>query len=291
MLYISTRTIKLITISSLLISFLLTSCKTIPTAPTTLEIKTLKGHSILNSAEAKKYAIYAMMASNAYQKKDEMFPLSQLGYKSEPVSYFWSGLQYDIIEKEDSDEIIIAYRGTDSIWDNITTNFSIFSTQAELAYFDLTKIINKYKDNNKTIVLVGHSLGGGLAIGMSLREGLTAITFDPSPRKFDGGIFSKPAKRTVIYQQGEILDFLRQLDFIDNAKKIVKDEDYRSTDFKFEDGKCNDPLCKHKMYNLANEILKLAILDSDPKGVKDELDMELEKIYDIIKCKYNTIPY
>lgn len=272
---------KLSMINLLLMVLILSSCKTVSEEAFTTAA--LEDHQNLTPTSAIKYSRYALMASNSYHNKKNLFPFDQSRYKIEPINDWLSDLQYDILEIENSDEIVIAYRGTNSFWDYYTTNLSLVSLQAELAHYHLKKLITKYKDQNKTIVLVGHSLGGGLAIGLSLREGVKAVAFNPSPRLFDAfGLppwnYNKPAERIIIYQEGEILDTLRKLSIIDNARELVKKENIYKTRFKFE--KCTDFICNHEIYSLAKNILLLALQDKD----KDENYKELEKICSEINC-------
>ena len=60
--------------------------------------------------------------------------------------------------------------------------------------------------------MTGHSLGGGIALGVSVRnEGVKAVVFDPSPRIFNGvENHNKQAERVVVYQEREILEFVRK---------------------------------------------------------------------------------
>jgi hypothetical protein len=61
------------------------------------------------------------------------------------------------------------------------------------------------------VVVVGHSLGGGLALSVSVWNGVDTYTFDASPRIFDGlGDHQKPAERVLIFQKGDILEKFRQ---------------------------------------------------------------------------------
>lgn len=242
----------------ILFAALLASCGSYP-------IKTKNYHSV-DQDTAKAYALYAMMSSNAYQGLDSLrFPLEKIGWNLIYSISDDSGLAYDILEDENSDEVVFAYRGTESLdFGDWFTNFFIVSPQPEIAYSALKTYINNHP--RKHITLTGHSLGGGLAIGMSLRLDLDAVVFDWSPRFFDGfglGIWGwkdcSHAKRVAIFQKGEVLELVRSLSVLDNGEKILPDENIFEASFNIKE--CNssivNSICKHSITPLAFELLKL----------------------------------
>ena len=169
-------------------------------------------------------ATYAMMSANAYEKKvgRVRFDLKKLGWElvdldGEPTdqptkTYEFSGLAYNIYEKVGTNKVVFAFRGTDNKNDFLWANFSIppFNFQ----YRQARKAVGKYllENNHKNVIATGHSLGGGLALSVSVHHGIKAITFDPSPRVFDGiGDMHEPAERIIVYQKGEILELARKI--------------------------------------------------------------------------------
>lgn len=217
----------------------------------------------ITSDIAGKYAIYAMMASNSYHKDDRVrFDVEKNGWiqvdesgkqttkptKKHPLS----GLAYDIYEKQGTDEVVFAIRGTDSKADYLTANFAVppFSFQ----YREVNKEFGEYIKNHpkKKVIVTGHSLGGGLALSVSVHYGVDAITFDPSPRIFDGlGDHHLPAKRVVIYEGGEILEKVRN-----HWKKIfevVSNDNIYKCSFDFGKGS------KHRGDYLAHGLLDLGV--------------------------------
>lgn len=263
----------------------LTSCATVP-------IATQKSHPV-DSDIAKKNAIYAMIAHNVYEE-EPLFPLEIIGWKEikHPDNWFMSlfsfGLHYQIFEHEHSNVVVIAFRDTKSLWD-WGANLSIASLQFEYAHYRIKDYLTKIGSfcdegdeyRKKKIILTGHSLGGGLAIGMSLRCGLDAVAFNSSPRFFDGfGLslwsYDRSAHRVLIFQKGEALEIFRKLSFYDNNKseKIVLDENTFTADFSYECIDINDFFCSHAMEPLALGLLRLG------KCHDDNLDLICEEMVD-----------
>jgi hypothetical protein len=218
---------------------------------------------------AAKHAIYAMVASNTYHKKESErvhFPVELLGWQlvdlndqptAEPTGTRRSGLAWDVYEKKDSDEVIFSFRGTDSGRDHLTANAMPwpFAIQYQQARHNLEKYQATHPQ--KHITLTGHSLGGGIAAGLSVRRGIDTVVFDPSPRIFDGwGDKHLPAEtRVVIFQKGEALEKVRKV-----WPKLVKTfakESFYMTEFDFN--KFN----AHRMDQLALGLLNLGALEND----------------------------
>ncbi len=253
-------------LSTVLLCVIISSCATFSTQLTdNYQCKESINHRCVTAKIAKENAIYAMMSFNSYHDiKEVRFPLEKIGWNlihsfDDPKS----GLAYDIFEQENSNEVVFAFRGTESsLLDWFFTNLAIVSPQAEEAYKELEAYKDKCKKKNgghlceKHITLTGHSLGGGLAIGMSLRHGDDAVAFNSSPAVFAGwwgfdhalGYTKKANKRILIYQSGEILEFIRDLDVLDQfSQRLGKDNIYEAT---FDIG-------KHEMRPLAVGLLKL----------------------------------
>jgi putative lipase involved disintegration of autophagic bodies len=187
---------------------------------------------------AAKYAIYAMLSSNCYHKEDRVrFPVEKIGWfqvdldgnrTSEPTkAHPLSKLAYDIYEKEGTNEVIFAFRGTDDKIDYLTANLAIppFNFQYRQARKEFGVYLGSH--GSKNISVTGHSLGGGLALCVSVHHGVKAVTFDPSPRIFDGmGDFHEPAERVIFYEDGEILEKVRDVwkkdDEVVETKNIYK---------------------------------------------------------------------
>lgn len=202
---------------------------------------------------AAQYAIYAMLSSNCYHKKKrEIFKVEKLGWTLLKTNKrFFGGLAYDIYQHSPTENLVWAFRGSDGMMDFINANFSflpsLFGNQYRLANEDFSQFL---ADNDASEVSVcGHSLGGGLALSMSVRHGVPAITFDTSPRVFDGlGNHHQSATRIIIYESGEILQKIRA--HYPKIKEVVSEECVYRCDFNF-------PGSQHRIDELAKGLLKL----------------------------------
>jgi putative lipase involved disintegration of autophagic bodies len=240
----------------------------------------------LTANAADEYAIYSMIASNAYHKADRVkFPVEKLGWiqvdtkgkptSSSSVEINESGLAYDIFENQNSNEVIFAFRGTDDKKDFTKANLTISSHN--LQYKQATERFKAYLDTHKdkNITLTGHSLGGALALSLSVNYGLDAIVFNSSPRvceEIDDKYF--PARRVMVYEDGEILATVRKM-WKKKFFTIVPTENTYKASFDFGVAN-NSPLSKialkHRADYLALGILTLgATVDSKLVTVLDAM--------------------
>ncbi|RLZ10387.1 DUF2974 domain-containing protein [Acinetobacter sp. 2JN-4] len=198
---------------------------------------------IVNAEIAARNALYAMMASNCYHEKDKLyFPIEKWNWllvdkdgdpTDEPTKEgFLTGFAYDIYEHQNSNKTVIAFRGTDSKKDWIVSNFAFpFSIPYKSARKAVRKYLEKFPERN--LSLVGHSLGGGLALGASCHYGIPAYVFNPSPRVFDGlGDYHEHATRICFYQKGDALNQIREI-WSDKFLSVVKAEDMYESDFEY----------------------------------------------------------
>ena len=232
----------------------------------------------ISSDVAGRVAIYAMLSSNAYHKKKRVrFEVEKMGWiqmdldgnpTSKPTKeYHASGLAYDIFVRQDSEDVVFAFRGTDSKRDYLCANLAF--PPLNFQYRRARRVFRKFLEANKrkNIVTTGHSLGGGLALSMSVRFGVPAITFDPSPRIFDGiGDHHEPALREIIYEDGEILQIFRRI--WKKIPEIVPKENVYRCSFDFAGS-------QHRSDHLAMGLLRLG----------SEINPELKPVWDAIPIK------
>lgn len=77
-------------------------------------------------------------------------------------------------------EIVISFRGTDSVWSgDALANIGFSYSQDRQAAAITTQYINQYGAGN--VSFTGHSLGGGIAATMAVWFNRPAIVFDPAP--------------------------------------------------------------------------------------------------------------
>jgi hypothetical protein len=230
---------------------------------------------------AAKYAIHAMASVNSYHYGTNRitFPIDKLGWRlvdmngrpttTSSKEHSFTGLAFDIYEKDDTGAVIFAFRGTNNYKDYLWGNFSIppFNLQYEQAKDDFGRYLEKSRKTKEDIVVTGHSLGGGLSLCISVHYGIDAITFNPSPRVFDGfGKKHKEATRIAVYEKGEVLDLARKLWRKDN-EVIPRENLYQ----------CNyirsiNIVRQHKSDELALGLLKQAArVDASLNGVLDAL--------------------
>lgn len=173
-------------------------------------------------------ALQAMMASNAYvgDPRRTRFPIETLAwtkvdlegqpvdkelssYSPQWVGNVFSSLQFDIWESTITAHTIFAFKGSEELADWIMANLAV---AISVQYKSAKKHVREYRDRfpMRTVSLTGHSLGGGIALSVSVWEGLDAVVFDSSPRVFDGlADHNEPALRRAVFQQGDPLERIR----------------------------------------------------------------------------------
>lgn len=211
---------------------------------------------------ASRHFVHAAMASNVYRKPFEspifVIPDWFLLDRQESTS----GLMLDVYGTQStiatSSQIVVAYRGTD--FDSILdwkTNFSITEPQQFRQAFDHLKRVREL-NHTARITTVGHSLGGAIAINLSLRNpNVHAVAFNPSPRAFFGKRTNPENERTLIYEKGEVLDLLfgPWLRFRLPSSTMYGNYnflDYRVTSI--------SPLPEHGIYELARALTVVAMM-------------------------------
>ena len=186
---------------------------------------------------------------------------------------------------DNTSELVVSFRGTDSAVDFFRGNFVfvpyIFgTTQFDAAMQFTDDAISAAKKQHigySKLVLVGHSLGGGLAQYVQpFKENSLAVVFNPSPNK--GRIYSlfsshvSDINAVRLYEDGEALEFVRwlALDFDIEPDQSPMEEGERTIwlDF-FTSGAFEG----HGIKDFTMALVKLAAEDGDTeaKSVVDVL--------------------
>lgn len=178
-------------------------------------------------------AIYSVAASNVYDRAasdEEPIPFSSdeqwVEVKHEKAiqnKIGFAARSWKRIQSNGEVELVITFRGTDDFTKDFFKGNFVFAkgvfgkTQFEAALDYAKDIRNLVKGDAKITrtVLVGHSLGGGLAeyVQRFLPDS-EAITFDTSPNQ--GRLYSLFQKKEVkvavrVYERGEVLAYMRYI--------------------------------------------------------------------------------
>lgn len=215
---------------------------------------------------AKRYYAHAAMSNNVYRTTETkpIFAIPHWNYLARFESTsglclddYGNGKTYD-----SSSEIVVAFRGTDlgSLRD-WATNFSITEPdQHKEAYAHVSNLRTKYPKARFTVT--GHSLGGAIALNMSLRlKGVEAIAFNSSPRAFWGLTSALPNKRAHLYETGEGLNLL----FGPWLRiRLPQDTAYGNYNFLDYRWRTLSPVPEHGIYELTRGLILIAMVNGNP---------------------------
>lgn len=149
--------------------------------------------------------IFAQMAANTYGDSPQFkLPLEYSLIKMQDNDSI--GFAYSIYENKKENTVIISFRGTEGFKDWWYGNLLASQNKSGLNLFD---DIKKSYSNDTKFLVTGHSLGGGIALEVSLkRENVDAYVFNTSPR-FSADGYNIENKRVSIVEHGEVLKALR----------------------------------------------------------------------------------
>ena len=208
------------------------------------ELTTLQNATTAQINAAKNYWIYAAISNNVYG--DHIQISLPAGWVRVYAKSGADGLYAETFVLHHNGkiaEIVIAYRGTDNIIEDIGTG-TLLANQIGDAQEYAAKIIANFSKSPAHIKFTGHSLGGALAINVAWNLNREAIVFDTSTFNLLG--YSGFAKSIIrINEEGEMLARTRigmpgdvKYNFIDDNDGVI---------------------ANHGMYPLANGMKALAL--------------------------------
>ena len=156
---------------------------------------------------------YAQMSLNAYDDEHDRYALDPDLVAVESRDNDEAGFAYAIFERRRAGrlvEVIIAFRGTelDDARDMVHGNALGRQNPRGLALYDNVRSRPAYV--SVPVTVTGHSLGGGIALHVSLRRsGADAYVFNSSPRFRRGSGPIPNNRRLSIAEYGELLKIVR----------------------------------------------------------------------------------
>jgi pimeloyl-ACP methyl ester carboxylesterase len=211
---------------------------------------------------------YALMSSNVYADPKDSPAYTIPGWSRISRWESPSGLALEEWHKVENGEIVriaVAFKGTDftspADW---RTNFALVEPrQYREAFAYMQTLMRRAMDHGSQVVVTGHSLGGAIALNMSLRlDGVDSYGFNTSPRAFYSVGNPTAGRRTLIYEKGEILAFLRW-------PWWHRLNDYEILQFnflKFNPFRSLSAVQEHSMYLISRGLLLAAVKDGNPEA-------------------------
>lgn len=213
---------------------------------------------------------YSAMANNVYRTPDSkpIFEIPHWHYLSRYESN--SGLSVDVYGSSStidaSSEIAVAFRGTDfTSLEDWGANLALLQPkQYREAYSLIQMIKNKHPD--VLVTVTGHSLGGAIALNISLRiEGVNVVAFNSSPRAFFGHTRDLPNRRVHLYEVGEILNLLSGPWLRFRLPNSTLYGNYNFLDYKLS---TVSPVPEHGIYEMTRGLLVIAMANGSEAARK-----------------------
>lgn len=231
--------------------------------------------------DAVRYAPYAIFSNNAYLRGEKAIPLPESWVEVKipdvrtdiPKQGFGLAVFERRIDGELS-EVVVAFRGTDSLKDWIHNLVPFFRIQMPTAEGEFVKVLEYYKGQSIKIVATGHSLGGGLAYHMSfIHPSVDAIAFNSSPVTKAGLNPLRTNTQVSVWESGEILQMFR------NSVNWTRNRwvQTQRVEFRFLHGL---PIKQHSIRRLALNLVKLGSLSSEQlsaQSLKAVIEMDCER--------------
>lgn len=209
--------------------------------------------------------VYALMSSNVYRDpKDAHYRIP--GWTPAYRYTSQTGLVFEEWHKKEGGtirEIAVIFQGTDD-WKDMAASLSPWFEPKQYAQAQryVQALLQNPEYGNIPITVAGHSLGGGIALNVSLRHStkarpIHAFAFNMSPRAFFGPYDGLPATRILINERAEGLAALRRLWW----RKVGTYEPYPVNFLDFS--MTVKPLSEHSIYRLSRGLLLVAIGTGD----------------------------
>lgn len=228
-------------------------------------------HSKEKLKVAKTSYVHALFANNVYRSpKDKpifQVPTWEMSERKESKS----GLALEVWQKKEAGktvEVIVAYKGTDfkeiPDW---KANLSIWREpeQYREAQEHFKSLLKKEHNLEVPISVAGHSLGGGIALNVSLRHSthrrpIRAFAFNTSPRAFYRPINPEVAvERYLLDERGEFLSAARLI-WSSKFHGLPPPQTYNFLDFNYFGAK---PVSEHSIYLFTRALLLIAVNQGD----------------------------
>jgi pimeloyl-ACP methyl ester carboxylesterase len=262
---------------------------------------------------SKKFAeasfIYSITAFDAYEyhfksKEHIPFPSPEIWTEAQPPKFdentgFYAK-SWIRLKANGEKELIVAYRGTEfSEWADWSrgnlffTSFGFIDNQYEQSIVYAKECVD-YLTNTGTevtdIILVGHSLGGGLAqYAQRFVDGSRAVVFDPSPNK--GRLYSffyinstNPSNSLRVYEDGEILQYLRWP--LDPDYVYDKSPNGSGIKTRWIDTYAWKPFAQHDMQDLSTSLIKIAAAAGNDNALDIIKQLEARRLAEHLSDPY-----
>jgi hypothetical protein len=204
--------------------------------------------------------IYALMSSNAYDNIETAHWVLT-GWDHLERNESNSDLSFDVYRRElvnQPEDIVIAYRGTEG-WKDWTNNLALIEPPQYREAFRHLRALRVQRPQAR-ITATGHSLGGGIALSMSLRvPGVAAVVFNSSPQ-LTLPLRRERNSRVHIFEIGEVLNPLNRT-FLRLVLPRLSAYKFNFLDFTIH---TVAPVQEHSMYLLSRALLLAAIRAGSP---------------------------
>lgn len=230
-----------------------------------------------HSPEKKRLAveafIYAMLANNIYGDNQTKPAFITPGWTVLTRTTAESGFKADLVEgRIDGLRVLaVVFEGTHG-WRDWQANLSLWiePTQYGQAHQYVAGLLENTAYKDAKIVLVGHSLGGGIAINVAMRQAtshrpLEVYAFNTSPRGFYG-VGTRPPEGAHFHFLDESGEFLKlgRLLWQFKSRHLPEPDTYQFLRFRWT--KSLKPAAEHSINRMSRALLLLAVGTGDTQA-------------------------